>query len=140
MLFSPDEFDPLDLIKLCRRLQNSGEEANIRTILSRAYYAAYLYAERFLPETEIEKEMKNVNSRHLAVNRVLNRRSKASGTYLAKLWVRRSAADYTMKTPTRKYSDVLGDKIPVDCSETEAGESISFSSLVISDIQSRSRN
>lgn len=96
--------EPLDFISLAIRLANSGNEADRRTAVSRAYYGAFHVARRFLIDCGIYFSQKETYAAeiHRKVQYCLSECGysdavKASG-HLRSLRDRRNEADYDLES------------------------------------------
>ena len=90
-MVTPDSFDPLRFLRVAESLAgNDATEADLRTAVSRTYYAIFLAArEKFQVEGK-----RNIHGRVVGVLRVYN---KDAGLQLKKLMDLRVLADYHLE-------------------------------------------
>jgi|GEM_PF-5342952 len=122
-------FNPKDFFEFSKELFKTNfpfEDAKIRTILSRVYYAVHLFAREKLnlPEKahhdEVYKEIKN--------------RNRIIGKELDYLWIYRVGADYRLDTPC-EVMGWRGVKKVVYCDLNEAKECIERGEKAIQEIE-----
>jgi uncharacterized protein (UPF0332 family) len=85
-------FDPLRFLSLAREL-SSGDEARLRTSVSRAYYSSFLVARERLGLTR-----ERVPEVHRTVIEELGARNRPAGVRLHRLRRMRNIADYDLST------------------------------------------
>ena len=91
-------FDWAEYLILARQLQRSGEEAKLRTAISRAYYAAFCKARNYVRDVDRDTDVPKDGRAHSYVkNKFIQSRygvRTGIGADLNRLRIRRGKADY----------------------------------------------
>ena len=124
-------FNPESLLELARfllalSLYIGDDEALIRTIMNRCYYAIFLILR--------ERLGKGPNATHAEIYFETKRRTRELATRLDQLWIYRRAADYFLKRPVK----IRGRKISliVNFNEDEARRCIDTAIEILRLLQS----
>ncbi len=91
-------FDPQDFLTFSQVLSTSTGEAELRTAISRAYYAVHLHARETLVAAGEMMAGKTGTDHHLVISR-LRARGGALGDQVDWLRIRRNRADYRLGSP-----------------------------------------
>lgn len=96
-------YDPLKLISLCKSLcrgtNSSDLETVSRTVISRAYYSAFLYAREYLRQKH-KIRFTGMGTDHIIVEKELIRKvDRQLGSVIRMLRENRRAADYNLSNP-----------------------------------------
>ena len=96
-------FDPLKLLGLCKSLSkgvsNVDSETIARTIISRAYYSAFLHAREYL-RANFNIHFRGTGDDHTIVESQLMRKvDRHLGSVIRNLRENRNAADYDLNNP-----------------------------------------
>jgi uncharacterized protein (UPF0332 family) len=92
MTSQPSAFSPEDFLALSDRLSRSTDQAELRTALSRAYYASFLKARALLDMDRLQ-----TSDVHGRVMRVLGLKSRRDSADLERLRRARNRADYDIR-------------------------------------------
>lgn len=96
-------FDPLELLRLCKSLSKGASRATpetlARTIISRSYYSAFLYAREYL-RIKYHVHFTGTGDDHIIVeNALMSRVDRQLGSTIRTLRENRTAADYNLCNP-----------------------------------------
>lgn len=96
-------YDPLNLLDLCKSLCQNKSKADLetltRTIISRAYYSAFLHSREYLKEVK-KIQFTGTGDDHIMVeNQLKNKVNRQLGSVIRTLRENRLAADYNLNNP-----------------------------------------
>lgn len=96
-------YDPLKILALCKILSKGAtsldSETEARTVISRAYYSAFLYAREYL-KVKYHVRFTGTGEDHWIVEQLLMRRvDRILGSTIRLLRENRTAADYDLNNP-----------------------------------------
>ena len=104
-------FDPLDYLTLAGNLQNSKDECELRTALSRAYYAIYL---KWFDDVNIKLgNPPNAYLKHKYFRRYIkgHHPDKLAQSIIVSLWENRRMADYFIVDPKTGLPPVVNSPL-----------------------------
>jgi hypothetical protein len=107
--FDPENF--LEFAKVLLNLSLPYNDAKIRTIMSRCYYAVHLLARKKLNLPD--------ETRHKNVYREIKARSRIIGKELDYLWIYRIGADYRLITPCNIGGWAFKKKVAINLDEAQ---------------------
>jgi uncharacterized protein (UPF0332 family) len=94
-------FDPRQFLDLAILLSQSTNEGELRSAVSRAYYAVFLKAREAL-QSDGTLVLTRTGRDHGLVVRALRSRARSEGNQLDRLRVQRSLADYDLNRPVQR--------------------------------------
>lgn len=96
-------YDPLKLLDLCKSLCQDKSKADLetltRTIISRAYYSAFLHAREYLKEVKQVQFTGSGDDHTIVEKELMNKVNRQLGSTIRTLRENRSAADYNLNSP-----------------------------------------
>jgi len=96
-------FDPLRLLALCKFLCNNSRSSDLeavsRTVISRAYYSAFLHTREYLKETRHVQFFGTAEDHKIVENELMNNVNRHLGSTIRTLRENRTASDYDLSSP-----------------------------------------
>ncbi len=109
-MIRPENFDPIGFLQLAKllALKDTPDQAELRTAISRAYYAVHLHARERLAATGAMKSTRTGRDHQLVIE-TLRRAGGPQGDQVDRLRVERNCADYELQPQisTRRATQVV---------------------------------